>query len=65
MSLQLGERSLLVRVRDRVARPIWKHRSDDLTDEQIQDRVNAEINSWSMLALLEAISFELEEAEHG
>lgn len=61
--MKLGERTLLDRVRNRVGYPLWKHRDEDTTNDEIEQRIDQTINNWTMLELLDAISFEIEDAE--
>lgn len=61
--MKLGERTLLDRVRARVSYPLWKHRDEDTTNDEIEQRIDQTINNWTMLELLDAISFEIEDAE--
>lgn len=60
--MKLGN-TLLDRVRNRVGYPLWKHRDEDTTNDEIEQRIDQTINNWTMLELLDAISFEIEDAE--
>ncbi len=57
--------SLYERVLNRVRFPLWKHRDEDVTNDDIDRQARQIVDAWSPLELLSAISLELEEMQGG
>ena len=59
--MTIGVGDLYERVRARVGFSKWKHRAEDVTNDQIEAAIDEEIDAMTNLELLRAISLELEE----